>query len=106
MENFIEAIEVCGLYEVQFQGDSFTWSNRREWRCFTKEKLDRAFGNQSWFNLFTDSSVGSLAAQCSDHCPILLLVGNDEGERKKTQSFRYEASWGKREECQELIVRA
>lgn len=33
-------------------------------------------------------------------------VGHDEGEGKMTWPFRYEASWGKREECQELITRA
>lgn len=92
MENFREAIETCGTSDVHFQGDNFTWSNRRDERCFKKEKLDRAFGNQAWFSMFAGSSFVSLATQCLDHYSILLDVGIDKKGRKKTQPFRYEAS--------------
>ncbi|KAJ0007624.1 hypothetical protein Pint_29766 [Pistacia integerrima] len=62
MENFREALLDCDLSEIPFNGDFFTWNNGREGWYFTKEKLDKGYGNKAWFDLFSDSIVNSLTA--------------------------------------------
>ncbi|XP_042972741.1 uncharacterized protein LOC122304536 [Carya illinoinensis] len=107
MEDFRTAMEDCALREVPFQGDFFTWSNKREGDSFTKEKLDRALGNQAWFDCFPDCHISTLAAQCSDHAPILLLLSCENLTRASgSRPFRYEASWFLRDGCEEVIKRA
>ncbi|XP_042958065.1 uncharacterized protein LOC122293587 [Carya illinoinensis] len=106
VESFRETVEACDLSEIQFLGNYFTWSNRREGRFFTKEKLDRAFGNPSYLRLYEDSYVTSLVAHSSDHSPIVLQQGTNEKRRYKARPFRYESKWDRREECKELIEKA
>ncbi|KAJ0017174.1 hypothetical protein Pint_11951 [Pistacia integerrima] len=62
MQNFREALLDCDLSEIPFNGDFFTWNNGREGWYFTKEKLDKGFGNKAWFELFSDCIVNSLTA--------------------------------------------
>ncbi|KAF5447472.1 hypothetical protein F2P56_033026 [Juglans regia] len=107
MEVFRSAMVDSKLNEVPFEGDYFTWSNRREGLHFTKEKLDRALGNLSWFSLFPDYYVSTLSAYCSNHCPILLTTGAGLTTGMRNQRpFRYEANWDSREECGDLIKKA
>ncbi|KAJ0097106.1 hypothetical protein Patl1_28744 [Pistacia atlantica] len=60
MENFREALIDCDLSEIPFNGDFFTWNNGREGWYFTKEKLDKGYGNKAWFDLFSDRIVNYL----------------------------------------------
>ncbi|KAF5481580.1 hypothetical protein F2P56_002220 [Juglans regia] len=107
MENFRCAIEDSDVNEIPFDGDYFTWSDRREGSQFVKEKLDKALGNLSWFNSFADCSITTLSAQSSDHCPILLNIAPHLAPDMKTQSsFQYEAKWDSRDDCASLIKQA
>ncbi|XP_042942689.1 uncharacterized protein LOC122276859 [Carya illinoinensis] len=107
MEAFRSAMEDCALREVPFQVDFFTWSNSREGNSFPKEKLDRALGNQCWFDGFLDGFVSTLVAQSSDHAPIFLSVNSDASFRGiGSRPFRYEANWFKRDGCEDVVKRA
>ncbi|KAJ0091668.1 hypothetical protein Patl1_14180 [Pistacia atlantica] len=106
MENFWEALIDCDLSEIPFNGDFFTWSNGREGWYFTKEKLDKGYGNKAWFDLFSDCIVNSLGVTSSDHKLILIQIkGELETGIRKHRPFRYEAVWDNRVECGELIQR-
>ncbi|XP_031254340.1 uncharacterized protein LOC116112330 [Pistacia vera] len=106
MQNFREALLDYDLSEIPFNGDFFTWNNGREGWYFTKEKLDKDFGNEAWFELFSDCIVNSLSVSSSDHKLIFIQIrGELETEIKKHRPFRYEAAWDNRAECGELIQR-
>lgn len=45
MKKFHEAINDCGLVDMGFEGNPFTFSNRRDGTLETKARLDRAFSN-------------------------------------------------------------
>lgn len=104
MENFRLAIEDCGLGDLGYMGDMFTWSNNRECDQFTKERLDRAFSNPAWQDLFIFSSVSIGADQSSDHRPIIIKMDcSMQNVTHGEKPFRHEVSWALREECPLLV---
>lgn len=62
-----EVIDKKGLIDLQFSGNPFTWSNKREGFANIKERLDRAFANERWRLIFPRAAVHNLLASTSDH---------------------------------------
>ena len=52
MEAFQNTLEFCKLFELDFRGPRFTWTNGKEGLEFRKEKLDRAVANREWLALY------------------------------------------------------
>lgn len=58
MERFRLALAECGLRDLGYTGDKFTWRNHSHIASkYIKERLDRAVGNQDWCNKFTSYKV-------------------------------------------------
>ena len=74
--------------EIPLLGRSFTWSNRRERP--TLELLDRMFASVEWLGLFPRHTLRPLSSNCSDHCPLLLLIHAFQGIKRR---FRFESFW-------------
>lgn len=72
IEEFRRAIEDVGLQEFEFWGYEFTWSNKRKNDENVNARLDRAFGNRSFHDLFGLHTSHYLTAYSSDHHPILI----------------------------------
>lgn len=56
MEVFREALEFCSLSDLLTKGQKSTWSNNRQGREFTKERLDRDVVNSEWQHMFPNST--------------------------------------------------
>ncbi|KAL8507169.1 hypothetical protein ACS0TY_017899 [Phlomoides rotata] len=52
LRGFHEAVNSCGIWDVELTGYPFTWSRCRGSPRFVEERLDRAMGNRCWHNLF------------------------------------------------------
>ncbi|XP_026434310.1 uncharacterized protein LOC113331882 [Papaver somniferum] len=61
------------LSDVNYIGNPYTWTNRRNFPNLILERLDRAMCNEKWFSFFPNSVVYHLVPHASDHCPILLV---------------------------------
>ncbi|XP_057418992.1 uncharacterized protein LOC130713221 [Lotus japonicus] len=98
----------CGLQEVNFSGNRFTWSNKREHLAGTiEERLDYVLVNRAWREAWPVSSVAHLPRYRSDHNPILLCCGSRRSrvEKKRERVFRFEELWlQKEEECTEDVA--
>ena len=70
-------IDKNGLIDLQFSGNPYTWSNKREGLANIKERLDRGFANERWRFIFPRATVKHVPASSSDHSPIVL---NTDGE--------------------------
>jgi len=53
-------------------GRAFTWSNQRDWPAL--ELLDRMFALVEWLTEFPSHTLKPLSSDCSNHCPLLLLL--------------------------------
>lgn len=53
MGRFREALELCGLEDLGFEGDKFTWrNNNHRWENYIQQRLDRVITNEGWMNQF------------------------------------------------------
>lgn len=66
--------------------------NKQDIGHFIQERLDRAFANQDWLNLYPKASVTYLTKVHSDHCPILLCIDKPPTLRLN-RLFRFQAVW-------------
>lgn len=79
IEAFRLALEECGLSNLGYKGDKYTWSNNKEGNGFTRERLDRAFGDLEWLSSYGKYSTSTLAINCSDHKPIFVSLFASNG---------------------------
>ncbi|KAL0458286.1 UNVERIFIED_CONTAM: hypothetical protein Slati_0455800 [Sesamum latifolium] len=70
IRNFRRALEDCGLSDLDFQGNAFTWTNRQQPPHLVKLRLDRAVASSSWTRMFPNATVTHLPTHCSDHLPF------------------------------------
>lgn len=104
MDDFRCALLHCGLIDMGFLRNIFTWSNGRPVEAFVQECLDRACATTTWRDLFLQSQVYHIQASYSDHIPILIntQVG-DRGIRRKRKPKRFEERWASYPECEHII---
>lgn len=69
---FIAVIEACGLLNLGFSGQKYTWSNKRGIHHRIWKRLDRALVNDSWLEKMPQTTITHLSSIGSDHCPLLL----------------------------------
>ncbi|KAG6664002.1 hypothetical protein CIPAW_02G061300 [Carya illinoinensis] len=74
IKTFRGAIEESGLTNMGFIGNNCTWSNGRQGKAFTKERIDRVFYNLKWSKGFPSSKLYTLLALSSYHCPLLITM--------------------------------
>nr|POF10518.1 wd-40 repeat-containing protein msi3 [Quercus suber] len=86
-----EVIDKKGLIDLQFSGNPYTWSNKREGFANIKERLDRAFANERWRLIFPRATIHNLPASSSDHSPIVLFTEGEQRDVKKP--FKFEEAW-------------
>lgn len=86
-----EVIDKKGLIDLQFSGNLYTWSNKREGFENIKERLDRVFANEIWRLIFPRAAVHNLPASTSYHSPIVLFIEGEQGYAKKP--FKFEEAW-------------
>ena len=107
MEEFRTTLAQCGLSDLGFQGNIFTWRNGRRGDDFVQERLDRACATLEWRDLFPQAKVKHIQAAYSDHNPISLStqVTSPMTKRKKIPK-RFEEKWSTHPECELIILEA
>ena len=78
----------CGLNDVGFKGQPFTWQ-----RSNIRRRLDRFVANQSWSCRFGEACVRHLPKLKSDHIPLLLDFGRANNLQMGEKPFRFLAPW-------------
>jgi exonuclease III len=92
---FCSYVKHCGLFDLGFNGPSYTWSNKRFSSAPTYERLDRCLANAEWCRLFPTSSVLHLPMMYSDHAPILLLPTSNRQRPKNPFDLKTGGFWKK-----------
>jgi endonuclease/exonuclease/phosphatase family metal-dependent hydrolase len=65
MQAFQDTLTDCGLDDLGYVGDRFTWH-----RGNIRERLDRGFGNSAWIDMHPEAAVVNLEYNHSDHRPL------------------------------------
>lgn len=92
INGFRDAVDVCGLVDLGYQGRKWTFEKKVAGGSFTRVRLDRALGSVEWCELFPLAAVQHLTAATSDHSPIMLKLDSSE-TTSAPKMFRYETMW-------------
>ncbi|XP_031116788.1 uncharacterized protein LOC116020453 [Ipomoea triloba] len=102
---FCEAVRESGLSDFGIGGCQFTWERGRGTTQWVREKLDRVLVSGNWRDAFPRARAWSVKGTSSDHLPLHLCT-NWGGRRSVVRRPRYENSWGKEQECKDLVESA
>ncbi|XP_074299432.1 uncharacterized protein LOC141630527 [Silene latifolia] len=105
MNNFQEAVDKCGLRDVQWEGYQFTWDNGQAGEANRQSMIDRALCTSSWFDLFPYAILMHLEREWSDHAPIKLVFNYRERECEPVRAFKFEQMWVGERGCEEAVIR-
>lgn len=73
LHGFRDVVEECGLQNLPFEGNQFTWEHSRGSPNWIEEKLDRILTNTSWLQIYGGVKAASVVCSYSDHLPLMLL---------------------------------
>lgn len=100
-QQVISDLQLCNFHA---SGQRFTWMNNREENDLVMERLDRAFANIEWINLYPSYSLRNLPIIRSNHGLILLDFELQTPFRKRP--FRFEHMWVSHPACKDMIKQA
>ncbi|KAL5544745.1 hypothetical protein UlMin_008529 [Ulmus minor] len=109
MRDFQGTLDYCGLKDLSFFGENFTWANRQDELTFVQAHLDRFVGELAWKRLFPRAKVTNLQFYHSDHRAIkVLLRGSSVWVTKsplscRSRRFYFEKAWVTDDECRNLL---
>lgn len=94
MRGFSNTISECGLSDLGFVGEKYTWERSRGTENWVQERLDRGLANQEWCSMFPAAEVKVLEIATSDHLPLFLQL-NKQVYMPRSKRFRFENVWFK-----------
>ena len=107
MQVFWATLLHCGLVDLGFQGNIFTWNNGRPGDAFVQESLDRACATVEWKEIFLAARVIHLQSSYFDHVPIPITTHdpNQPNRRRKIPKW-FEEKWATKPDCERVIQEA
>ena len=96
--NFKNCLFDCGLHDIRFNGQPFTWQRNN-----IRRRLDRFVANGEWFNRFMEAMAKNLPKLKSDHIPILLDFGGALARNLEEKLFHFLAQWLVHEDFTNLL---
>jgi len=103
---FREMVDVCGLYDLGFEGRKWTFEKKVAGGSYCRVRLDRALAIADWCMRFPLVQLTHLTAAASDHDPILLRWEQEpeRGRRRRSKIFRYEVMWESHDEFASMLA--
>ncbi|XP_050264248.1 uncharacterized protein LOC126708501 [Quercus robur] len=96
MEVFRKCLSDCGLIDLGFVGQRFTWCNGRIGEQRTRVRLDRMVANEEWRKMFPEARVIHRAMAASDHCLLNLSLRQRIQDMLKSCQAHLQ-TWNRRE---------
>ncbi|XP_074314076.1 uncharacterized protein LOC141649280 [Silene latifolia] len=105
MNNFRAAVDECGLRDVAWVGNQFSFDNGQVGDANRQCMLDRALCSSSWTDIFPYARLFYLEREWSDHSPIKLVLDHRVRESLRPKEFKFEHMWVGEKGCEEAIER-
>ena len=93
MDLFRDALDTCGLTDLGYRGNKWTFERRVTGGTYTRVRLDRGVANPEWLMAFPDATVEHKIATTSDHVPLLLSFRDVHACARGPRPFKYELCW-------------
>lgn len=102
LEGFATTVNECGLADLGFVGEKFTWEKLRGQHNWIQERLDRCLANQTWQQMFPEVEVQVIEVATSDHLPLYLNL-NKQVYAPRQKYFRFENIWLREQDCRNVV---
>ncbi|XP_074351494.1 uncharacterized protein LOC141690607 [Apium graveolens] len=102
LQGFIEVVNECGLVDLGFVGEKYTWERSRGKLNWIQERLDKGLANRAWSDLFPQEEVQVMEMATSDHLPLYLHL-HKKVFQPNGRRFRFKNSWLREKECEIVI---
>lgn len=102
LNGFSDTIVECGLANLGFTGDKFTWERSRRTDHWVSERLDRGLATVTWNNLFPCAEFRVHEFSTSDHLPLYLQL-NRQVYMPRCKRFSFENMWTHEIDCKNII---
>ena len=66
---------LCGVKDLSYIGEKFTWVNKQDGHNFIQERLDRFVGDIAWRFVFPRANISNLFLLHLDHWAIKVTLG-------------------------------
>ena len=103
MQKFREVLDECGLSDLGFVGNKFTWFKTFPGGGVVWERLDRAVSSAAWYDMFPKTKVSTLVCASSDNSPI--MVRPDGITLKPQRPWRFEQMWLEKQGYHDTVKR-
>ena len=87
IRDFRDVLSRCGLVDLGFVGQKFTWCNGRHGEQRTLLRLDRMVANEAWLQLFPEAKVFHISMSASDHCLLALSLNKNQQQKKRKKEI-------------------
>ena len=103
MQQFVDALNWCGLRDLGFSGPKFTWLYQQSDGTQIRERLDRAVATVDWVIKFPQAKLFHRTSSASNHNPLVLNLMRKKLKPVQTKIFRFEAMWLKDSSCEDVV---
>ena len=102
MVDLRHCIENCQLRDIKAIGSFYTWTNKQEGASRVFCKLDRALGNEHWFEEWSEAEANFMPEGEFHHFPIVIRSFPSEQRRKPSRFFNM---WSTSPRFEEVVGR-
>lgn len=102
LNGFSDAISDCGLFDLGYTCDKFTWERFRGTDRWVVERLYRGLANKAWSELFPNAEVRVHEVSTSDHMTLCLQL-NKQVYMPRGKRFRFENMWIQEKEYRNIV---
>ncbi|XP_069155638.1 uncharacterized protein [Solanum lycopersicum] len=99
--DFISTMEHCGLVDLGYNGQPFTWCNHRKNDARIWKRLDRGLANDKWLDKMPHTIITHLSAVGSDHCPLLMEMKDRKDDVIKY--FKFLNCWTENDSFYQIV---
>lgn len=90
MQKFRDCLSFCGLTDLGFVRQRFTWCNGRLREQRTLVRLDRIVANEEWRRIFPEAMVHHVSMTASDHCLLMMSMKKRKPNKLRKKRFFFE----------------
>ncbi|WOL07127.1 reverse transcriptase [Canna indica] len=91
-----------GLMEIKFEGNSFTWDNKRKGARRIQARLDKGLVNWEWIDMYSSNTIKHLNMIAFDHRP-LLTAESKHLSKNFNRKFIFEHHWLEMDGIEQII---
>lgn len=103
LAGFSKTVMDCGLSDLGYIGEKYTWERARGTEGWIQQRLDRGLATKEWMELFPNAEVRVLEVSTYDHMPLYLQL-NRKVYVPKERRFCFENMWIQEKECHYIIM--